>query len=135
MNGPTQRKSEADFLRNPKAQEQAMTDVMAEIKRQADTTPDNKGQRKDIRLSGFIGKTFEGKKGWITVTEEGLLAAIHRRGAGEVRSYFRKFEALLNNSPVVKSGIGGVTPDSEIETRLREFQDVKCPPAKSPGTG
>ena len=128
-------KSEAEFLRNREAQDQAMTDVMAAIKRQADTTPDNKGKRPNIRLSDSIGKEFVGKEGGIKVTEAGLHAAIHRRGASAVREYFARFYALGNQSPVVKSGISGVTPDSEIETRLREFQNVKCPPAKSPGTG
>jgi hypothetical protein len=108
--------SAEDFLNNPEAQEDAMTDVM---------------QRNDEQLEAkgvtrYIGQTYQGLNGSITVTQAGLSTAAHRQGATAVATYL---SALEQNGWQSGPKVFGVFKDRSdtgpnIETRMRVFQDV-----------
>lgn len=107
-------KSEQDFLNNPQAQERAFADYMAK----------NQVYLRNNDSMKFIGKEFTGKKKeGIKITEDGLLAAAHRRGAGAVRDYL-----AYQNENGWSSDFTGLKRKriyEEIETRLRVFQNIR----------
>ena len=70
-------KGEKEFLNNTLAQERAIQVYLERTKQ----TLRNKG------ATVHIGRTFKGIKAKITITSSGLLAAAHRRGAGNVSLY------------------------------------------------
>ena len=84
-----------------------MTDALNVLQRQV----------KAGHLDSYIGRTYQGLRGSITVTEAGLVAAAHRQGAGHVAEYFIN----LRNCGW-RSDSAEMTPvEKEIETRLRIF--------------
>ena len=107
-------KSTKDFLGSPDAQERAFADFM---------------QTKHARLQrngAFkeVGRSYQGKRDRITVTESGLLAAAHRAGATKVKGYLDHLRSRGWKSDF--SGLTEMTASryKAIETRLREFQDT-----------
>ncbi len=108
--------SREDFLNNPEAQEKA---IEAYLERTEKSLRDNGATR-------HVGQTFQGIKGTITVTEDGLLAAAHRAGATRVKRYLEHkaahgWSANLTDTADEKDA----HMFKVIETRLREFQDVR----------
>jgi hypothetical protein len=103
--------SDDDFLKNPEAQEQALTDV---LQRDAE-------QLKAYRLYDRVGSTvIDGSGNKITVTEVGLMAATHKQGANAVRKYFDWVDGLNGNTPATY-------PDpsyKNVEGRLRKAADT-----------
>lgn len=71
-------KNDNDFLKNPDAQEQALTDVLEKYH----------GELKRDGALDYVGKTITDSAGnALTVTEAGLMAAAHKQGAHAVRIY------------------------------------------------
>ncbi len=103
-------RGEVDFLRNPLAQERALSDLMKRTEVQV--------QFKNLRQ--HIGNQIDGIKSKITVTMGGLMAAAHRRGATGVENYFR----FLQNNKWTTKGRRILPEFAEVETRLREFEAV-----------
>lgn len=102
--------SDADFLKNPEAQEAAVKDMLGQYEKEAKTSG----------LYNHIGRTIEGKKAEIEVTEAGIIAAAHAGGAEGTRQYLNKIEAADYRSkdlPLTKN-------EERIETRFRIFQHV-----------
>lgn len=107
-------KSDKDFLSSPDAQNAALGDFTGKLW----------GQLGDAR--GKIGGKINGIKGDITITQGGLIAAAHRRGASRVNEYFNWLSKNGGNS---KANYQKLDPRlakqfKQIETRLREFQAV-----------
>jgi hypothetical protein len=100
------------FLTNPKAQEAALKDLTVAL----DDYVTKEGHR------DRIGKTINGVKEKIEITESGLVAAIHRAGIGQVGSYFRWLEENDWNSRDNQQTM--TSKFRQVETRLREFQNV-----------
>ncbi len=128
--------SAQDFLESPKAQEYAMASYLNELQVQMSTK----------NLYDFEGLKIRGKEGIITITEAGLVAASHRRGAGTVRQYLsavipdrgeagRKDSTFAYDSNRVYSSLEGnrVAWFEQVETRLREFEKVSFKPKKENG--
>ena len=70
-------KGEKEFLNNTLAQERAIQVYLERTQR-------------TLRIKGAtvnIGRTFKGIKAKVTITSSGLLAAAHRRGAGNLALY------------------------------------------------
>jgi len=99
-----------DLLKNPPAQEAAMTDAMKEYERKA----------VKLGLLARVGQTIQGLKGPFQVTEAGIIAASHRGGSSGVANYFRRLDATGGDSRAATLG----DRDIEIETRLRTFATV-----------
>ena len=109
-------RSELDFLNNPLAQEMA---IEAYLKR-------NERALRNKGVTAHIGQTIDGIKGDITVTESGLLAAAHRRGAGNVALYLdhlKRHNWISDPSTFPKGKLGHNF--LHVETRLRLFQAVQ----------
>jgi len=104
--------SEEDFLNNPEVQDNAFDEYMEVL----DGYLDGNGSYDHLgtEFSGVLG---EG----IVITENGLVAAAHRAGAGAVAEYLEW--QMENNWP---SDFPPHLADKFkwIETRLRKFQDV-----------
>ena len=107
--------SREDFLDNPEAQEKAVEVYLEKTEKSL----------RNIGATKHVGQTFQGIKGTITVSEDGLLAAAHRAGATYVKRYLEHKAAHGWSANVTD------TADEKyvhffkaIETRLREFQDV-----------
>jgi len=118
--GPLARKmgigSEQDFLNNPLAQEMAIQAYMKRTERDLK----NRGATK------YLGRVIDGIKAKITVTESGLLAAAHRRGAGNVALYLdhlKRHNGISDPSTFPKGELGDIFLN--VETRLRLFQAVR----------
>ncbi len=108
--------SREDFLNNPEAQEKA---IEVYLERTEKSLRDNGATR-------HVGQTFQGIKGAITVTEDGLLAAAHRAGAENVKRYLEHKAAHGWSADVTDTADKKDVPFfTAIETRLREFQDVR----------
>jgi hypothetical protein len=84
----------------------------------------NQGYLRDNGSTKFIGKEFSGKleKG-IKITEDGLLAAAHRMGAGAVRDYLAHQNENGWSSDF--SRLKKKEAYEAIETRLRVFQNIR----------
>ena len=101
-----------DFLNNPDAQEAAMiqwSELMEEYAR-------------DEGYLRHIGRKITGLKGDITVTEGGLIAAMHNVGGTGLRRYFEWLEAHGWNSRRYEAEMP--VRFQPIEARLRAFQDL-----------
>jgi hypothetical protein len=71
-------KNDSDFLKNPEAQEQALTDALEAYH----------GQLKRDGALDYVGKTITDSAGnQLTVSEAGLTAAAHKQGSHAVRIY------------------------------------------------
>jgi hypothetical protein len=104
-------RSDADFLANPAAQEAAMDGYL----RRAEQQLDRNGSlaQAGTTLTGLDGQALR-------LTEAGLVAAAHRRGAGSVARY------LAHRSATPEAA---VTPQQRsafaaVERRLREFAET-----------
>lgn len=107
--------SRDNFLRNPAAQEAAMTEYLRENERQ-------------LRLNGsksFLGTTIVGLEGTFKISEAGLAAAAHRQGAKGVLTYLRTQAGRNFRSPRDMSEV-----DKIIETRLRQGANVIYEPPR-----
>jgi hypothetical protein len=103
--------SPSDFLANPDAQEQALTDFLNDLERQ-------------LRANGasdFVGNTIDGLRAQIPVTRADLLAAAHRVGAPKVRDYLHD----VAGNGFSSRGLRLTSEDLAIETRLRIFADAQ----------
>ncbi len=99
--------SRAEFLANPDAQEQALTDYLNDNERQ-------------LRANGaftHIGETIDGVKARFPVTRAGIMAAAHREGAPATARYLNKIKAHGFTS----KGLALDRSELAIETRLRAF--------------
>ena len=99
-----------DFLDNPVAQERALADLMKR----------NQGYIQSFRMNRRFGKVAKTKNGTITITREGMLSAMHRRGNGGVRQYFRDLDQ--NGWDTSQRPISNQF--EEIEERLLKFQNI-----------
>ena len=103
--------SEAGFLASPSAQEAAMDAYL---------------QRKSVQLSAngslaAVGSTVAGSDGGaVPVTEAGLIAAAHRRGAGTVARWL----AHRLNTPDAPVPVAQRVAFANVEQRLRDFANV-----------
>jgi hypothetical protein len=94
----------------PFAQEKALDDLLDSYE----------AEIKAAKLDSHLGQKIDGLKAEITITEAGLVAATHRRGAERTRQYLNK---VL--SPDYQKGVTPLQKEElAIEQRLREFQDV-----------
>ena len=103
-------KSAEDFLYNPKAQDMAFEDYLRKLEGSV------------ANAKGRLGQKIAGVKGDITITESGLIAAYHRRGPRAVNNYLDWLDTVDRNSRNNQAGMNDTR--REIETRLREFQNV-----------
>lgn len=106
--------STEQFLKNPAVQERAFADYVPIIQR-------------ELRSKGAldkVGQTIDGIEGRIRVTEQGLIAAAHRHGAGATNRYLRVIEKNGWDSRAAKIDRMSDATFREIETRLRTFQAV-----------
>lgn len=114
--------SEADFLSNPAAQEAAMGAYL----RRAEAQLDRNGSlsRSGGAVPGLDGTT-------VALTEAGLVAAAHRRGAGSVARYLahRAAPAETPLSPADRRAFAAV------ERRLREFAETPYAVAAKQASG
>lgn len=106
--------SDEEFLNNPLAQEIALKEYLAR-------------NEKILRNEGFeppLGQVIQGLEGELTVTENGLAAAMHREGAPMVKRYLKALASQnwVNDEsrwpekqrPMIRA----------IEDRLRDFADI-----------
>ena len=99
--------SATQFRASPEAQEMALTDLLNNTERQ-------------LRANGsfsYIGTTIDGRVARFTVTRSGLIAAAHREGAAETRTYLR----ILQNSGFSSARATLTGHGLRVETRLRTF--------------
>lgn len=101
-----------DFLNNPDAQEAAMIQWAEKMEGYAS----NEGYLR------HVGRRITGIKGDITVTEGGLIAAMHNVGGTGLRRYFEWLESHGWNSRRYEAEMP--VRFMPIEARLRAFQDV-----------
>jgi hypothetical protein len=115
--------TEADFLASPAAQEAAM-DVY--LRRAAQLLAQNGAlDRAGGAVQGLAGDA-------IPVSEAGLLAAAHRRGAGSVARYL----AHRTETPWAPLSAQDSRAFAAVERRLRDFADLPLPQvARLPGRG
>ncbi|MDE2229914.1 MAG: phage portal protein [Alphaproteobacteria bacterium] len=110
--------STQQFLRDPDAQERAIGDVMRHYESELETNGSYQ----------YIGRTYRGVEGPITITQAGLVAAAHRQGAGAVATYLRALEANgWKSGPRVFGALPGEKNENvgpSIEHRMRVFQNV-----------
>jgi len=100
----------SDLLKNPAAQEAAMTDAMKAYEAQASARG----------LFSRIGQVIQGLEGPIMVSEARIIAASHREGATGVANYFKMLDAFGGDSKAANLD----EKLKAIETRLRTFQHV-----------
>jgi hypothetical protein len=102
--------SDADFLKNPEAQEAAMDRLLGRYEEQA----------KEKRLFDRLGQKIEGRVDGITVTEAGIMAGVHVGGATGTDEYFKKIDrakGISDDADLTKKEL-------EIETRMRKAQGL-----------
>ncbi len=99
--------SPAEFLADPEAQENALTDYLN----------DNIRQLRANGAFGYIGETIDGVKARFPVTRAGIIAAAHREGVSATADYLKRVKANGFSS----KGLRLKLPDRPIETRLRTF--------------
>ena len=117
--GPLARKlgieSVKEFLASPLAQEEAFQAYLEKTE----------NYLRNNGVTAYVGRTIDGIRGKITITESNLLAAGHRWGAGTVNMYLAHLKAHNWTSD------SSTFPDKHrraflaVETRLREFQGIR----------
>lgn len=103
--------SEAAFLASPAAQEAALAGVLRRNERQLD-------RNGSLARAGGVVTGLDG--GAVPLTEAGLVAAAHRRGAGSVARYL----AHRTTTPDAQLGPAERRAFAAVEGRLREFADL-----------
>ena len=115
--------SDAAFLASPAAQEAAMGAYLRRAETQLDRNS-SLSQR---------GGTVTGLDGTpVCLTEAGLVAAAHRRGAGSVARYLAHRGASSDASPLTASERRAF---AAVERRLRDFAELPYAVAARPGRG
>ncbi len=114
--------SEAGFLSNPAAQEAAMGAYL----RRAETLLERNGS---LSRSGGAVTGLDGTP--VPLTEAGLVAAAHRRGAGSVARYL----AHRNAQPETPLTAAERRAFAAVERRLRDFAELPYALAAKPGRG
>lgn len=114
--------SDAAFLSNPAAQEAAMGAYL----RRAEVLLERNGS---LGRSGGAVTGLDGTP--ITLTEAGLVAAAHRRGAGSVARYLAHRGALAE-APLSAADRRAF---AAVERRLRDFAELPYAVATRPGRG
>ena len=106
--------SRDDFLENRKTQEQALADSVA----------DNLRQLKSKGATKKIGQKIAGIRANITVTENGLVAAALREGAGATNLYLKHLQrhGWKSDPSTFPTKFRGEF--LAVETRLREFENI-----------
>lgn len=104
-------RSEAEFLANPAAQEAAMSAYLARTEVQLDRN--GSLARAGASITGLDG-------GPLRLTESGLVAAAHRRGAGSVARYL----AHRTETPEMPLSPAQRQAFAAVERRLRDFAEV-----------
>ena len=94
---------------------------MAQEKALADLMRSNEAQVRGRGLLRHIGKSINGVKATITVTEGGLMGATHRMGARKVADYFN----WVQTQSWTTKGRNVPPALAIVETRLREFETIK----------
>jgi hypothetical protein len=114
--------SDAEFLCNPAAQEAAMDAYL----RRAEVLLERNGS---LRRSGGAVTGLDGAP--TALTEAGLVAAAHRRGAGSVARY------LAHRSAPSETPLSAADRRAfaAVERRLREFAELPYAVAARPGRG
>ena len=104
-------RSEADFLASPAAQEAAMGQFLERAERQLQANG----------ALGAAGRTVTGTDGQpLAITEAGLVAAAHRRGAGAVARWV-EHRTRTPDAPVPEASRAAF---ASVERRLRDFADA-----------
>ena len=118
--GPLARKmgitSEQDFLNNPLAQEMAIEAYFLKTERAL----------RNNGIMAYAGRTIDGIEGDIALTEGSLLAAAHRRGAGNVAKYLdhlKRHNWISDQSKFPEGRLEEIFLN--VETRLRLFQTTQ----------
>ncbi|TPG60320.1 hypothetical protein EAH89_02765 [Roseomonas nepalensis] len=104
-------RSEADFLSNPAAQETAMSDYLLRAEQQL-------AANGSLRAAGQTVTATDG--GTVPLTEAGLVAAAHRRGAGAVARWL-EHRTRTPDAPVPEAARVAF---ADVEQRLRDFAGV-----------
>ncbi len=102
--------SDADFLKNPRAQEAAMDKLLDRYEEQAN----------EKRLFDRVSQKIEGRVDGITVGEASIMAGVHVGGATGTAGYFEKIDradGVSKNAPLTKEEL-------PIETRMRKAQGI-----------
>lgn len=111
--------SDADFLARPAAQEAAMSAYLRRIETQLDRNG-SAGRQGEV-LRGVAGQE-------ITLTEAGLVAAAHRRGAGAVARWLQHRTA----TPDAPLSAAQRNVYAQVERRLQDFAAVSYAPQRAP---
>jgi hypothetical protein len=126
-NGMWGLQSDADFLKNSKRANRIQDHVFDRYVRALETQLRGKGAYK------YLGKVIRGQKTNIRVTLSGQIAAALHHGAGGVNEYLKFMEKhgwdsskYLGEDPKI------VRKYTEIETRLRLFQNIPHQAKKNP---
>ena len=113
-------RSEADFLASPAAQEAAMGQYLGRAERQLAANG----------ALGAAGRSVTGTDGQpLAITEAGLVAAAHRRGAGAVARWL-DHRTRTPGAPVPEASRGAF---AAVEQRLRDFAGVAYAGASGAG--
>jgi hypothetical protein len=104
-------RSETDFLGNPAAQEAAMGDFLRRVETQLQANG-------ALRSAGGVVAGVDGRP--VAITESGLVAAAHRRGAGAVQRWLLH-RTETPDAPVPERDRAAF---ASIEARLRGFAGV-----------
>lgn len=105
------------FAKVSSAQKAAIEDAFRQYEKEAES----KG------LYARIGTVIRGRESDIVVTKAGLMAAVHRHGAGGTRIYFNKIDKAGGDSKHAPLDDDQVA----IETRLRLFKDALYQPERA----
>lgn len=103
--------SDDAFLADPEAQKHAFAEYMERTRLNAEA----------VDLFSRLNQTIDGIVAPFEITEAGIMAAAHRRGAGKVKEYFDHIEATNWRSDPSTFPSDMAKKFREIETRLREF--------------
>jgi hypothetical protein len=103
--------SDADFLANPAAQEAAMSAYLSRVEQQLSRNG----------AAGAQGETLRGINGQaITVTDAGMMAAAHRRGAGAVARWLQH-RIATPDAPLSNQQRQAY---AQVERRLQDFAGI-----------
>ena len=110
--------NEAEFLDNKKVQEQAFSDYLTALSSQLE-------RNGAVNLARERGdQKIEGIEAAFGLSQSGLIAAAHRRGASMVRQYLEFEKSHGWKSDAAEFPAAKRKAFLEIETRLREFENI-----------
>jgi hypothetical protein len=114
--------SKADFLKNRTAQEKAFSDHFDKLGEQLEAAV---GEPEEKSPVGRIGQKIQSIEGEFEISLNGLYVAAHSWGARMLREYLDFEEANGWNSEASLFPVDKLDAFEEIETRLREFQNIE----------